>query len=99
VAACNRSKLRTTLQTYQQRARGETGEILGWRQGKLEFHGRLEPQGKPAAFGGLLREVRAKGWVVYSKRPFAGPQQVLAYLSRKKRDETPVVIPSFMTCV
>jgi hypothetical protein len=29
-----------------------------------------------------MRDATAKGWVVYSKRPFAGPQQVLAYLSR-----------------
>lgn len=53
-----------------------------YQDGELEFHGRLELQGRPATFARLLREVRAKGWVVYSKRPFAGPQQVLAYLSR-----------------
>jgi hypothetical protein len=29
-----------------------------------------------------MREATRQGWVVYSKRPFAGPQQVLAYLSR-----------------
>lgn len=28
-----------------------------------------------------MREVTRKGWVVYSKRPLAGPEQVLAYLS------------------
>ncbi|HEY5909297.1 MAG TPA: IS91 family transposase [Verrucomicrobiae bacterium] len=53
-----------------------------YQKGELQFHGQLEPQGSPAAFGKLLREVRDKGWVVYSKRPFAGPRQVLAYLSR-----------------
>jgi len=53
-----------------------------YQAGELQFHGQLEPQAKPEAFGRLLREVRSKGWVVYSKRPFAGPQQVLAYLSR-----------------
>jgi hypothetical protein len=30
----------------------------------------------------LLREAARKSWVVYSKRPFAGPQQVLRYLGR-----------------
>jgi len=33
-------------------------------------------------FQALRREATSQGWVVYSKRPFAGPQQVLAYLSR-----------------
>jgi len=30
----------------------------------------------------LLRSVRRKAWVVYSKRPFAGPQKLLDYLGR-----------------
>jgi hypothetical protein len=29
-----------------------------------------------------LRLATSRNWVVYAKRPFAGPQQVLAYLSR-----------------
>ena len=29
-----------------------------------------------------MRQTTREDWVVYSKRPFAGPQQVLAYLSR-----------------
>jgi hypothetical protein len=51
-------------------------------KGKLEFHGQLKPLGAPAAFKKLLREALRHKWVVYAKRPFAGPQQVLAYLSR-----------------
>lgn len=31
---------------------------------------------------GLLREAARKKWVVYSKRPFAGPELVLSYLGR-----------------
>jgi hypothetical protein len=31
---------------------------------------------------GLLRQAARKKWVVYSKRPFAGPEQVLSYLGR-----------------
>jgi hypothetical protein len=30
----------------------------------------------------LLRSLRRRPWVVYAKRPFAGPEQVLAYLGR-----------------
>ena len=33
-------------------------------------------------FQALVRQATRHNWVVYSKRPFAGPQQVLAYLSR-----------------
>jgi hypothetical protein len=35
-----------------------------------------------AAQQSLLRELRAKPWVVYAKQPFAGPKQVLDYLGR-----------------
>ena len=37
---------------------------------------------QPAAFATLLRTLRSQEWVVYAKQPFAGPQQVLAYLAR-----------------
>ena len=47
----------------------------------LEFHGQLAPLADPKAFSTLLQTAAAQSWVVYSKRPFAGPRQVLAYLS------------------
>jgi hypothetical protein len=50
--------------------------------GELEFHGKLESLVKPEKFVSLLREAAQPEWVVYAKRPFAGPKQVLAYLSR-----------------
>jgi hypothetical protein len=50
--------------------------------GKLEFHGQLQPLAAPAAFGQLIRQATRKKWVVYAKRPFAGPKVVLAYLAR-----------------
>jgi Putative transposase/Transposase zinc-binding domain len=53
-----------------------------YAQGQLQFHGQLAPLAEPAKFQGLVRSATRQGWVVYSKRPFAGPQQVLAYLSR-----------------
>jgi putative transposase/transposase-like zinc-binding protein len=49
--------------------------------GQLEFHGQLAALAKPSQFAGLVREAAAPKWVVYAKRPFAGPKQVLAYLS------------------
>jgi hypothetical protein len=53
-----------------------------YREGGLEFHGLLQPLVAEPKFQALVREATDKSWVVYSKRPFAGPQQVLAYLSR-----------------
>ena len=50
--------------------------------GQLQFHGSVQPLAAAAAFQQLVRTVCATDWVVYSKRPFAGPEQVLAYLSR-----------------
>jgi len=50
--------------------------------GKLEFHGQLSGLTDGAAFQRLLRQATRRSWVVYAKRPFAGPEQVLAYLSR-----------------
>ncbi len=48
----------------------------------LEFHGALASLAAPAQFAALLRQVAQPPWVVYAKQPFAGPKQVLAYLSR-----------------
>lgn len=50
--------------------------------GQLEFHGQLQQLAARAQFGALLRQAAQPEWVVYAKRPFAGPAQVLAYLSR-----------------
>jgi len=36
----------------------------------------------PTAFAALLRAAAHRNWVVYAKQPFAGPAQVLTYLSR-----------------
>ncbi len=50
--------------------------------GRLGFHGSLAQLGDRRAFLRHLAPVRKKRWVVYAKPPFAGPQTVLAYLSR-----------------
>ena len=43
---------------------------------------RSAPLAEPRAFADLLAPLRKTDWVVYTKRPFAGPEAVLAYLSR-----------------
>ena len=64
------------------RARFCEGVQRLYAQGELQFHGQLAPLAVQGKFQALMREATRKGWVVYSKRPFAGPEQVLAYLSR-----------------
>jgi hypothetical protein len=49
---------------------------------KLTLAGQLSPLQSPPAFAALLRTAAQRNWVVYAKRPFAGPAQVLTYLSR-----------------
>jgi hypothetical protein len=50
--------------------------------GRLAFFGTLAHLADRRAFLRHLSPVRKKRWVVYAKAPFAGPQAVLAYLSR-----------------
>jgi hypothetical protein len=50
--------------------------------GKLQFFGALEPLRDRRAFGQQLARAKTSKWVVYAKRPFAGPQQVLDYVGR-----------------
>jgi len=53
-----------------------------YADGKLQFHGQLSPLLAPQKFQVLVRQANRQKWNVYAKRPFAGPEQVLAYLSR-----------------
>ncbi len=50
--------------------------------GRLRFFGDHAPLAEPHAFAAYLAPLRRIEWVVYAKRPFAGPEAVLAYLSR-----------------
>jgi hypothetical protein len=50
--------------------------------GKLKFLGELAHLQDRQHFNDYLSPLRSRDWVVYAKRPFAGPEAVLAYLSR-----------------
>jgi len=52
------------------------------RAGRLQCLGHLAELADSAAFADWLQPLRKLEWVVYAKRPFAGPEAVLAYLSR-----------------
>ena len=49
---------------------------------KLKFFGEHAGLSDPQAFADFLAPLRRCEWVVYAKQPFAGPEAVLAYLSR-----------------
>jgi hypothetical protein len=55
---------------------------VAFEAGQLRFFGNLAHLAAPAAFATWLRPLRTIRWVVYAKRPFGGPEQVLDYLGR-----------------
>jgi hypothetical protein len=50
--------------------------------GELQFFSSLAGLKEPDAFKAYVAPLRKIEWVVFAKRPFAGPSQVLAYLAR-----------------
>jgi predicted RNA-binding Zn-ribbon protein involved in translation (DUF1610 family) len=50
--------------------------------GQLQFFGEYVNLTDTSAFADWLAPLKQCEWVVYAKRPFAGPEAVLAYLSR-----------------
>ncbi|MER9238375.1 transposase, partial [Mesorhizobium sp. M0633] len=50
--------------------------------GRLRFFGDNAGLGDKRAFAKFLAPLKKKNWFVYAKPPFAGPEAVLAYLSR-----------------
>jgi hypothetical protein len=53
-----------------------------FENGDLKFFGTLEPLREENGFRAHLEPVRQKEWVVYTKPPFGGPEQVLDYVGR-----------------
>jgi hypothetical protein len=59
------------------------GKLLSAHQaGRLAFFGDHAVLAEPRTFAAFLAPLRKTEWVVYAKKPFAGPHAVLAYLSR-----------------
>lgn len=48
----------------------------------LAFFGNCAATGTPDGFAKLTATLRSKDWIVYAKRPFGGPAQVIDYLGR-----------------
>ena len=63
------------------------GKFLGmleqqYDQGNLRFNGSIQDLADEAAFKKLIKKLRCKKWVAYSKSPFNGAEQVYSYLSQ-----------------
>jgi Putative transposase/Transposase zinc-binding domain len=56
--------------------------IAAHQAGRLQFFGAHAALADTNAFAAFLAPLRRSQWVVYSKKPFGGPQAVLAYLAR-----------------
>jgi hypothetical protein len=56
--------------------------IATHQAGRLKFFDNHAALADAQAFAAYLAPLRRTEWVVYAKRPFGGPQAVLAYLSR-----------------
>jgi hypothetical protein len=56
--------------------------LAAYDAGRLQFLGDRARLAQRAAFTAYLAPLRKAEWVVYAKRPFGGPEAVLAYLSR-----------------
>jgi hypothetical protein len=52
----------------------------GVESGKIALHGTLGMYENPAIFEQLVRDLHDKDWVVYAKRPFATPENLIKYL-------------------
>jgi len=56
--------------------------MKAYQDNQLHFYYKLKPIENRQGFSQWLNPLYQKEWVVYAKRPFAGPKAVLAYLSR-----------------
>jgi hypothetical protein len=56
--------------------------VAAHQAGELQFFSNHVPLMDAQAFAAYLAPLRNSEWVVYSKRPFGGPREVLRYLAR-----------------
>ena len=53
-----------------------------YEEDNLTLLGELEELNAPHIFDHYINELASKSWVVYAKKPFAGPEQVINYLGQ-----------------
>lgn len=81
---CSRKRFFVPVHVLSSRFRTLFLDMLkaAFRREDLTFHGQLAHLADPAVFGRFIASQRKLSWVVYAKRPFGGPEQVLKYLGR-----------------
>jgi predicted Zn-ribbon and HTH transcriptional regulator len=64
--------------------RGKVIDALeeAFAEGKIGFFGKLKHLSDPKTFHSFIRDLHRNQWVVYCKRPFGGPEDVVRYLGR-----------------
>jgi predicted RNA-binding Zn-ribbon protein involved in translation (DUF1610 family) len=72
--------VRVLSRLFRRRFPEELGNA--YRAGQLQFFGDYAELNNNPAFARWLAPLKRCEWVVYAKKPFAGPAAVLAYLSR-----------------
>ena len=58
------------------------GLVRAHKAGKLHFAGTAAELSDPVVFAQVCNRLYKTDWVVFAKKPFGGPEQVIAYLSR-----------------
>ena len=56
--------------------------LTAYQQKRLHLEGDLAELEDPRRYAAFINKAKSKKWVVYAKKPFGGPQQVLDYLGR-----------------
>ncbi len=81
---CSKNNFLLPVKALSQVVRGKFLDALqeASREGKLLFRGTTQSLKEETAFDRFLKKLRRQKWVVYSKEPFGGPQQVYTYVSR-----------------
>jgi len=81
---CSKNNFLLPVKALSQIVRGKFLDALhgAFHDGKLFFRGTTENLKEPTAFHRFLKKLRRQKWVLYSKKPFGGPQQVYTYVSR-----------------
>lgn len=82
--SCRSSKILLPVRVLSRLFRGIFLSLIrrAHREQKLQFHGAIKKLACFEDFCSVLKEAKRTEWVVYAKRPFGGPEQVLTYLGR-----------------
>ncbi len=73
-------KVESLAKEFRKRYLNKLEKVYG--QDKLSFQGRASAFADKQVFKKLIKTLKDKEWITYSKQPFGGPEHVLEYLGR-----------------